>query len=301
MLKDHIFRISLQKGPATIFVFGDLQFGSSSFVEEAWDQFVDDFKSTPNAWALGLGDYEDWLRPSMRAPLYASLTKDSSARFQLDDKTKRDQDRGIFKMMSFLEGRLIGLHSGHHEWDFSDGTNSTQRLCSLLRAPYLGWMASTRLVFHGVGLSSRGTVNPFTVLSMHGSGNSRTTSSDVRWFESNIVPAWDADFFVKGHSAKAVEWVAFTKNKVRRVGPPGIETVAPRCMAVGGFCEGYTNGTDFSYVERSGFLPQPTSWGKIKVSLSCKASLRQQKGLLGKKTKSLFIEPSICGPQLNRV
>ena len=50
----------------SIFIFGDLQFrrNDDAFDRNGWEQFKDEFKSTPNAWAIGLGDYEDFLRQS---------------------------------------------------------------------------------------------------------------------------------------------------------------------------------------------------------------------------------------------
>ena len=51
----------------TLFLFGDIQYDNQNgFAKEAWEQFKSDFKKTPNAWALGLGDYNDFVRPTIQ-------------------------------------------------------------------------------------------------------------------------------------------------------------------------------------------------------------------------------------------
>ena len=74
---NHESRLSLEwRKPVSVFFFGDLQSGVDGFSEEAWEKFKSEFKSTPNSWAIGLGDYGDWLRPTMRARLYGALQQE---------------------------------------------------------------------------------------------------------------------------------------------------------------------------------------------------------------------------------
>lgn len=265
----------------------------ASFDEEAWNQFKHEFKTSSNAWALGLGDYEDWLRPSQRSRIYASLTADDSARKQLDDKTRRDQD-AVLRRMDFLEGKCIGLHSGHHEWEFLTGDNSTQRLCQALKVPYLGWMASTRL---GIQLDekSRSGAYVYTIVSMHGSGSSQFASTDARMLETRIVPAWIANQYVRGHSCKSIAWSPFERHIIRRTNDYGVEIQTVRCMNVGGFSKGYTDGWKSSYVERAGMLPQSVSWGVIRFKFSNQQVQRNKHGNAGT-GKTLDIEQVIRTP-----
>jgi hypothetical protein len=259
---DHEFKIqATYTKPATIFFFGDLQWGAPGFDNYAWEEFKREFKSTPNAWALGLGDYGDWLRPSMRAPLKASMTKDKSARVMMDDMIRRKQDDLINKM-AFLEGKLIGLHQGHHCWEFASGDNSDMRICSALKTKYMGWMADTRLMFKGY--REKDTL-ALTMVSMHGTGNSRYTGTDSRWLDQNIVPAFDAEVYVKGHGCKADAWSPFERQIVKRKGAIGLARQKLYCLNVPGFSRGYTNGWDSSYVEQAGFQPQPLGWGIMRV------------------------------------
>ena len=273
---DHQFAIPLAwKNTATIFFFGDLQWGAQGFADEAWKRFEAEFKATPNAWAIGLGDYGDWLRPSMRAPIRAALAKDKSAQQMLDDNVRRRQDDLIDKL-AFLEGKLIGLHNGHHCWEFSSGDNSDMRICSALKAKYLGWMADTRLTFSLD--QARHDSRTLTMVTMHGTGNSRYTGVDSRWLDQNIVPAFHAEVYAKGHGCKADAWSPFERQIVRRSGPPGLIRQKIYCLNVPGFCRGYTNGWESSYVEQAGMQPQPLGWGVLRVKLTHSKARNEQRG-----------------------
>ena len=61
-----------------------MQMGGAGYQKEMWREFKEDFLSTPNAYGLGLGDYGDFLRPSMRARIGEQLYQDDDARDQLD-------------------------------------------------------------------------------------------------------------------------------------------------------------------------------------------------------------------------
>lgn len=278
----------------TLFVFGDLQSDADGFSGEAWEEFRSRFKATKNAWGIGLGDYNDWLRPSMRSRLQSSMTGDTSARQMQDDMFRKKQD-DLIKRMDFLEGRLVGLHNGHHCWEFLSGENSDQRLASALKAPYLGWMASTRLILMRPNAKhvDRASAGTYTIVSMHGTGNARHATTDARWLEVNIVPGWGADHYVKGHACKSVAWVPHTRNEIRRNGPAGVEQRLVRCMNVPGFSNGYTDGWSSSYAERSGFLPQALGWGEIRFKRTQSIEEMQQRGLTNRKSGGIAVEQII--------
>lgn len=287
----HITRLKLPYEGITIFAFGDLQWGVAGFNREAWEQFKTEAKSTPNAYFLGLGDYEDFLRPSMRGKLYGALGSDDSARQQVDDRVRKMQD-DLLDLMQFMEGKCIGLHSGHHEYDFMDRSNSTQRIASALKAPYLGWQASTRLALQYAKKNTSSFT--YTIMSCHGNANGRKVGGSVNWMENNITSGWDANHYIMGHSCKNANWTPLERRKIRVAGQPGFDRLLPRCLQVGGFHEGYTNGWESSYVERNGFLPQPMGWGVIRLKRA--QVTRAKEAETGKKhlTNYLAVE------QLNR-
>lgn len=281
----HISRIDCPSSGITIFVFGDLQYGVQGFDEEAWEEFKQEFKRTPNAYGLGLGDYMDYSRPTQRARIKSSLAYDDSTHRQLDNMVIKAQDE-LLNKMQFLEGKLIGIHNGHHCWEFANGTNSDQRLASALKATYLGWMASSRIVLKRDG----GTKLSYTMISMHGNSGGRRAGGSTLWMENNIVLGWIADHYIMGHSCKLITWVPSERRTIRRDGPPGIDVTLPRCLQVGGFHRGYTDGYESSYVERGGFLPQPINWGVIRLKFSQRKAAQAEKGICGENSYVINVE-----------
>lgn len=270
----HIADVQMDsKREATLFCFGDLQADAKGFNMEAWEQFRNEFKATPNAVALGLGDYNDFSRPTMRAAMLSALSKDDSTRQQIDDMVRKQQDRLLDKM-AFLEGKLVGIHNGHHCWDFADGTNSDQRIATALKAPYLGWMAGTRLLLrYG---KKPGHSFAYTMVSLHGNSNARKTGGAASWTEDNVVRSWIADQYVLGHCCKGMSWVPSERNTIRRQGPAGIETTLPKVLQVPGFHSGFAESG--GYVERNSFPPQPCGWGVIKFKAFHRKAAMELKG-----------------------
>lgn len=258
------FNLGVEK-TLSIFVFGDRQAGQSGFKQEAWQQFRNEFKSTPGIkCAIGLGDYEDWLRPTMREALAAPLAKDDSAKRMLDNMVRKENDKTIDDM-DFLKEKIIALHEGHHTWKFAEGITTDQRLASALKVPFVGWQASTRLI-----LSEGNDRNAYTILSTHGNANSRTFGGSVSWMESRLTDAWIADHYIMGHGCKNGNFEPYERNFIKRNGPPGIKKSIVRCLIVGGFSEAFTNGWKSDYVERNGFTPQATGWGLIRLKIKLK-------------------------------
>lgn len=273
----HVSRVPInQKDGATLFVFGDLQSGQQGFQKEAWQQFRNEFKATPNAWALGLGDYDDWLRPSMREALGAPLAKDDSARENLDRMVLKANDETIDNM-SFLDRRLLLLHEGHHNWKLASGINTDQRIASALHATYGGFIASTR-----IALEYQSYHRVYTIVSTHGNANGRRVPAALSWLESNIVNAFVADHYMMGHGCKNATFEPFERQLVRREGPPGLMKMLPRCLIVGGFSRSYTDGWKSDYVERAGMSPQPPGWGKVEFRLVKNRAAAERSGIPGR-------------------
>lgn len=275
---------------ATVFIFGDRQQGATGYKKEAWQEFRNEFKRTPNAWAIGLGDYGDFLRPSMRGRLLDALVKDDDARAMLDKDILKGHDE-IINDMSFLDKRLIGLHEGHHTWDLASGGNTDQRLASALHAPYLGWIASTRIVLsYGAKEKDGGHSFVHNTISTHGNANGRKVHSALASLE-NYAQSWIADSYLMGHGCKSGNHVPFKRSVVRRTGPYGVDTQIPRCIVVGGFAGGYTDGWKSSYVERAGFQEQPLAYALLRFKRVQQSDLQIIKGVASRGTQTLQVEP----------
>ncbi len=259
-------RIGLSKGSkATLFVFGDMQLGAPTFKPDMFKAFKEDFLSTPNAYALGLGDYGDFLRPSMRNKITSQFYQDDDARIQLDDIV-RDHIKKLGKELDFMRGRIIGLNSGHHEWDFKDGTNSTQMLCQMLSTVYLGWSSYMVLKISNKSKLKDGTDGATVALkiySTHGDGGSSYNSGDLAHLEKKIAPYWIADLYFRGHSSHG-ELAPLDLNDITVRGEPRLVRKTRWIVNCPGMMSGYGEGLP-SYVERKN-LP-PAALGYVKVEL----------------------------------
>jgi hypothetical protein len=290
MLQVHEKRITLPHSSSIrIFVFGDSQIGAKGFDENMWSAFEREFKSTKNAYAIGLGDYSDFLRPTMRSKITGALSGDRSAQEELDEIV-RESTKTLIKRMSFLKGHIIGLHSGHHEWEFLDGTNTTQQICQGLGATYLYWTAYTVLKFQS-GKKGVSSTSAMKIFSTHGSGGGSFSSSDLGNLEKKIAPYWVADLYLRGHSSK-LEMIPIELNDVTLKGPiPRMVKKTRWAVNVGGFMAGYVNGPA-SYVERNSMPPACLGWAHIDVKFGNKVSAD------GKRLTGISIQPTLRSPNL---
>lgn len=285
----HITKLAIPKEGLSLFVCGDLQKGSKGYRAEAWAEFKHQFETTPGAkMALGLGDYGDFLRPSLRPAVESALKKDDSARALLDASLLKAHD-DIVENMAFLDRKLIGLHEGHHTWYLASGGNLDQRLAAALHAPYLGWTASTRLVLVRKDASSIGTW-AYTMVSTHGNANGAKVGAAVNWMEGKMVAGFVADHYIMGHGCKSANFVPQERRVIRRTGLPGVDNQIPRCLIVGGFSQGYTNGWQSDYVERAGMVPQPIGWGIIRFKFAASKTASLARGLSNPRTPQLDVE-----------
>ena len=292
-------RFEADDGGFELWVAGDRQEGSPGYVREAWEEFEHQFRSSKRTKAfLGLGDYGDWLRPSLRPVLRGALGKDDSARRMMDKAILKEHD-SIIDAMSFLKGYCLGLHEGHHNWTTLDGINLDQRLSSALEARFLGFAAGTRLALRPTygGKVARNRKSGMikntyvvTMVSTHGNANGRKVPGALTWVENNLASAFVADLYVIGHGCKSGNDAPFERTVIRRSGPPGLSRSVPRILAVGGFCRGWTDGWKSDYVEQAGMSPQPLGWAVIRFQLKVGRDLAIAKGCPGRGTKMLDIE-----------
>lgn len=276
MIEDNYRAERIRADGAVIYCWGDEQRGTEGFSEECFEEMRNQFQKEKGVrLGLHLGDSFDWLRPTMRARVEGQLAHDPSARAQIDKMLRPAQDKVLSKMTPF-EGRMLGVHEGHHTWTFAEGVNLEQRMASALRAPYLGWIGATRLSFQTGETAHHGHV--LTLLSTHGGGNGTAVGSDARKIQELAV-ATVADLYVRGHSCKAMVTPALERRVIRRSGPPGVLKTVPWYVNTPGMCKSYTNGWDSSYAERAGYIPQPIGWIVIRIRVVNRRAMTAERGI----------------------
>jgi len=177
--------------------FGDLQAGSAVFDKTMWSKYVEDIKSTPNVITIGMGDYTDHFRPTIQGRLKSALALDEAEKTLERWHGKDLRDEVVPLLKPVIENTTcLGLLGGHHDMTYSDGTNSTQRLCQELGVDYLGdgeTMIRVKLV------SNNGETLSFVIYATHGQGNGQAVGSNITKLE-RMSAFFDADILLRGHS-----------------------------------------------------------------------------------------------------
>lgn len=314
-MNHHEHRVIAHSGTngVDLFFFGDLQEGVEGFRDDAWGAFRDDWKRSLNPYAVGMGDYRDWLRPSIRGKISPALHKDPSAHKQLDDMVHAGIEASA-ERFEFMKGRILGLHEGHHEWDFKSGANTTMLLAERLKTLNLGWISSNRLIIvhPGRARAGRDMGHAFTFVSSHGNPSGRYTPSVARSMEMKME-SFVCDLKVMGHACRSASWSPQEYHLIRRSGPPGIVRVQPRMVLVGGFVDAYTDGWTSKpkvdnnkkiggrpkeeYAALAGLQPQPLMWAVVRIRLARKAAEAKERNI-SHKAILLDVEAVNRGPAI---
>jgi len=243
--------------------FGDLQKGSEGFRKDLWNKWKKEALADKTAYFIGMGDYSDNFRTTVDKKIVATISDDSSAWSQFDELMMREMQDLAEELMPFKD-RIIGLHCGHHHHKLMNSSCTCQYLCQLLKVRHLGFLAMIQFVFDRGGQSYN-----IDIFSTHGCGGSSKMSPDISMMENKIVPFWDADLYLRGHSTKA--WVTESlplnrlvwdgKNQMLR-----IKRKKRLMVNTGGFMEGYTEGKQ-SYVERTNLPPCSLGWSVVNIHM----------------------------------
>jgi hypothetical protein len=196
----HSFKIPVSTiNPVRLVFFGDVHRDSPNHADGAWQEFLEYSRNLPNAYFLGLGDYVDSASTSERACF-------AGVEHLLHDTAKNDliglaekKVELLAQELNFMRGRIIGLISGNHWWQFADGTNTDMRLCKALGSNenpcyYLGVSSFIRLQFV-YGSSSCVTLD---VWAHHGVAGGRLLGTSINRVDQMREFA-DADIYIMGH------------------------------------------------------------------------------------------------------
>ena len=249
---------------------GDTQAGAVGFREDLLDRWLEETIEDEESVVIGIGDYLDAFRGKIRNELEHTFAQDSSAHKQQDHLIDESLNKFAKKFMP-LKGRILGLLEGHHYHKYLDGTTSTQKLCSLLDTRYLQWEAVIQIIARfnrGESGSRSGNSYCIDIFATHGCNGSKYIGTDLAYIERVIVPQYNANIYLKGHSTKcgtantAPMWEA-----TRPQHDGGVIKLKQKHRLMcntGGFLEGRTPGT-ISYVEKAGLPSCALGWCVIDV------------------------------------
>lgn len=259
-LHHHKARISHRK--VNIRAFGDLQMGDPGFRKDLWQRWKREALEDSTSLIIGMGDYSNSFRPTIDKKIQHALVEDPEAYNEFDLLVMKEM-QGIAEELKPFKHRIIGLHSGHHNHKMMNGGNTDQYLCQLLGVKYLGFVALTRLSIQ----RSKGSTYVINIFSTHGCGGSSLVNSDLANLERKIIPYWDCDLFLRGHSTKVFVFDAHPLNYLSFSNSTGLLSIKKHSrlgVNTGGFMEGYTDGNE-SYVEQKNMPPCALGWAVVEV------------------------------------
>lgn len=248
--------------------FGDIQFGSKGFDNFLWERYVKEVVEDEDGFTIGMGDYTDLFRPTIRGRLRGIVCDDDDASENFDDLHRKHMEIVAKKLVPVVKaGRgCLGLVDGHHFYTYSDTRmTSTQYLCNMLQAdtgkkvPYLGEMSAfiAMKFLH----SKTGNTN-LVIHTQHGEGGAQYIGTDMAKLERRTAPSFQADLYLRGHSTKLYAG----GHDILMPSPKGSGVIHRSVLLVntGGFMRAY-DGLRASYVEKKMMPPARLGWATVHI------------------------------------
>jgi len=138
--------------PTILVPISDVQYGSTACSSDKFRRWInrllDAYSSDEyQLLFLGLGDYTDSIRPSMRRK-YKQSGVDEDEHFETGLlELLEDHQEGFLKLVEGTEGKWIGMLEGHHYFDYGNGVTSDTKLADRLETTFLGDCTRIHLLF----------------------------------------------------------------------------------------------------------------------------------------------------------
>lgn len=245
-----------------LFPFGDVHYGSPLFSKERWREFLDYAKKQKNTYFLGMGDFTDLLSYTERQIMGRGLHESTTQTIDdLYDRLVKDFCKDVAPVM---QGRIIGMLEGNHHGVYStSGMTTTQKMCEILKARYLGVSSFIRLSFNAEGRSRVGA--SIDIFAHHGKGGGgRMVGSDINHIQS-ASEITTAQICLMGHTHK--KSIAM-KTRLKLNDGNGSLSIAHEKILfgrTGSFLKGWEPDAP-SYVVKA--CMSPTDLGVIKLQLT---------------------------------
>ncbi len=190
---------------------------------------------------VGMGDYVDVASPSNRKILKKAFVDLYDSTKILFDEAANRLLEDLEKVLAPTKGHWIGLLSGHHLYEFEDGTNTDTRLAQFLETTYLGNSALVHLRFGKTSKSSSATAKLWL---HHGQGGGQTVTAAINKVMQRAVPYWMANLYMIGHyhtkQAVPIPWI---DSYVTKDGDVKLTGMTRYIVCTGGWLAGYEENT----------------------------------------------------------
>lgn len=256
-LIEHTIVVPNECTPVSVFPFACVHKDNEGHSASHWQAFLEEVKGTKHAVALGLGDYQDWLRTHARDFLYHY--RDDKHSFNRLQDWRRAEALKFAEELEPIADKLALLSVGNHHHEFPDGTNDVQEMCRELSVPYGGHGGFLRL---RIKCPNRPAHLSLSVLYHHGEriGGGATIGGDINAMAKKSE-AWEFDALIVAHNHKKhgapMTVVGCTKRgKMELVERPKV------LIRAGCFMRGYVENC-VTYAEAAGLM-NPTAIGNVR-------------------------------------
>jgi hypothetical protein len=249
-----IHKVKIDSPEVTLVPLGDVQVGAEYAYNRAREHVKEGIRR--GGLFLGMGDYVDVANPSSRDSLRgAKITE--TVREALE-KTAESHIREFLRVVKGTKGLWLGVLTGHHYYEFADGSTSDTRIAKELGAPFLGTTAL-------ITLELRGTT--YRILATHGEGSSKSPAAALRRIEQAAV-GFEADILLSGHHHKLA--TGKTDRLVERDGV--LVSKATTAVCTGSFMKGYVQGKE-TYIDKKLMTPMTLGGAILTVGEKVKVEL----------------------------
>ncbi len=187
--------------PVGIWFFGDVHRDATSCDEKRWKWFLkkaaeDDPKRT---YYMGLGDYHDLA--SAREQVHMNRNALHETTMESLDELVEKNNRKFAKEIKQMNGKLLGLIDGNHNWRFPNGVTASEDLANRMGCPHLGWLCHYTISFK-FGQKSQNVY----IVACHGRAGGKRVGTSVNQVEDmkTIFPM--ADIYIMGHNHDRGAW-----------------------------------------------------------------------------------------------
>lgn len=232
--------------PIVLYPLGDIHLGASACDVADFRRIVEQIKTEPNAYWLGIGDMGDCIMPS-------------DPRFNARSSALADPENYAYEQLDLIRTELapiadkcIGLHDGNHETAFRKYyfVDPGKQLSREWGVPFLEYTALTRLDIEiPRGPLAHHRVWTLNVFSEHGATGGGTPGNAVNALQRR-GNEFEADIFLKGH----VHQRGITSRQLLAWGGKKYLVKDRLFVLTGTFLKGY-QVDELTYGERKAYPP----------------------------------------------
>lgn len=261
-LLEYTIHIKKPSDRVTLIPFGCVHADDPGFRPALFKQCLDRIKHDPNAYGIGMGDYQNFLRGTARKFL-KSYNADENSFDDLEPLIKNRADLFYRDWLKPIEKKLIGLAEGNHYYQFKNNATDTQHLCEKADCHYLDKPAFIRLkvVYKGKALRI------FKPLIHHGdwSGGHSRIGGDFNSMENKGLLGFGSfDLFLFGHTHRKGGF----KVPVMDLSTTGELKLIERTklfVRTGCFMAGYDPKCAGTYAQKKLLAPTDLGWCEIGI------------------------------------